>query len=92
MERRKEFDLRCHKGDGVLKIGEGKDWMEILGCGMIHPNVIRNVGLDPEEYQGFAFGTGLERVTMLKYGVSDMRMLFECDLRFLKHYGFRFFE
>jgi phenylalanyl-tRNA synthetase alpha chain len=87
-----EMDIRCHKGKGELIMGEGKDWMEILGCGMVHPEVIRNVGLNPDEYQGFAFGTGLERLTMLKYGVSDMRMLFECDLRFLKHYGFRFFE
>jgi phenylalanyl-tRNA synthetase alpha chain len=87
-----ELDVRCYKGKNILKIGEGNDWMEILGCGMVHPNVIRNVGLDPDEYQGFAFGTGLERIAMLKYGISDARMLFDCDIRFLKHYGFRFFE
>jgi phenylalanyl-tRNA synthetase alpha chain len=87
-----EIDVRCHKGKNILKIGEGNDWMEILGCGMVHPNVIRNVGLDPEKYQGFAFGTGLERIAMLKYGIRDMRMMFDCDIRFLKHYGFKFFE
>jgi len=87
-----EIDVQCHKGKGILKLGEGEDWMEILGAGMVHPNVIRNVGMDPEKYQGFAFGTGIERLAMLKYGVSDMRMLYEGDLRFLKHYGFGFFR
>lgn len=87
-----EIDVQCHKGKGVLKLGEGEDWMEILGAGMVHPNVIRNCGMDPKKYQGFAFGTGIERLGMLKYGVSDMRMLYEGDLRFLKHYGFKFFK
>jgi len=87
-----EIDVRCHKGKNILKVGEGNDWMEILGCGMVHPNVIKNIGLNPEEYQGFAFGTGLERIAMLKYGIRDMRMMFDCDIRFLKHYGFKFFE
>jgi phenylalanyl-tRNA synthetase alpha chain len=87
-----EIDVQCRKGDGILKLGEGENWLEILGAGMVHPNVIKNVGLDPEKYQGFAFGTGIERLAMLKYGVSDARMLYEGDIRFLKHYGFKFFE
>lgn len=83
-----EVDIGCHHQGGELKIGEGSDWLEILGCGMVHPNVIRNAGLDPEEYQGFAFGMGVERMSMLKYGIPDLRKFFECDLRWLKHYGF----
>ncbi len=69
-------------------IGKQDDWLEILGCGMVHPNVLRNVGLDPAVYQGFAFGMGLDRITMLKYGIPDLRTMFASDLRWLRHYGF----
>jgi phenylalanyl-tRNA synthetase alpha chain len=65
--------------------GDGR-WMEVLGCGMVHPNVLRNVGIDPEKYQGFAFGLGVERLTMLRYGVNDLRLFFENDLRFLQQF------
>lgn len=75
------------KGDEILIGGEEK-WLEILGCGMVHPNVLRNVGLDPEEYQGFAFGIGIDRLAMLKYGMPDLRAFFAGDSRWLKHYGF----
>lgn len=71
-----------------LKIGEGDDWLEILGCGMVHPRVLAACGLDPNEYQGFAFGMGIERIAMLKYGIPDLRTFFDTDLRWLKHYGF----
>lgn len=88
-----EVDIKCTKEGGkIIKFGEGDDWCEILGAGMSHPNVIKNVGLDPEHYQGFAFGCGIERLAMLKYGISDMRYLYEGDMRFLKHYSFRFYE
>ncbi len=83
-----EVDIACSWDNGVLKIGDEKGWMEMLGCGMVHPNVIKNCGLDPEEYQGFAFGMGLDRLTMLKYGIPDLRHMFEFDLRWAKHYGF----
>ncbi|MBI1214747.1 MAG: phenylalanine--tRNA ligase subunit alpha [Alphaproteobacteria bacterium] len=83
-----EMDIGCSRAGGELKIGEGEDWLEILGCGMVHPNVLKNCGIDPEEYQGFAFGMGVERVAMLKYGIPDLRTFFESDLRWLKHYGF----
>ena len=81
------------KPDGGIKLGKAKDgeeqkWMEILGSGMVHPNVLKNAGVDPEEYQGFAFGCGVERITMLKYGIPDLRTFFECDTRWLEHYGF----
>ncbi len=69
-------------------IGKPGQWLEILGCGMVHPNVLRNCGLDPEKYQGFAFGMGLDRITMLKYGIPDLRAFFSADLRWLRHYGF----
>ena len=85
-----EVDMRCSFENGELKIGpEGNRYMEMLGCGMVHPQVLKNVGLNPNEYQGFAFGTGIERLAMLKYGVSDMRKMFEPDMRWLKSYGFR---
>ncbi len=88
-----EVDIKCTKEGGkITKFGEGDDWCEILGAGMVHPNVIKNVGLNPDEFQGFAFGMGIERLAMLKYGISDMRHLYEGDLRFLKHYSFKFFE
>ena len=64
------------------------DWLEILGCGMVHPNVIRSAGLDPDRYQGFAFGMGIDRIAMLKYGIPDLRAFFDADLRWLRHYGF----
>ena len=76
------------RGDEI-RIGEGDDWLEILGCGMVHPNVLRNCGLDPDEYQGFAFGMGIDRLAMLKYGMPDLRAFFDADLRWLSHYGFR---
>jgi len=82
-----EMDIGCSRKDGGLKIGAGDSWLEILGCGMVHPNVIKNCGLDPEEYQGFAFGMGVERIAMLKYGIPDLRSFFESDTRWLTHYG-----
>lgn len=83
-----EMDIGCRRSASELVVGEGDDWLEILGCGMVHPNVLRAVGLDPDEWQGFAFGMGLDRVTMLKYGIPDLRTFFEADLRWLRHYGF----
>ncbi|HRI76979.1 MAG TPA: phenylalanine--tRNA ligase subunit alpha [Alphaproteobacteria bacterium] len=83
-----EMDIGCSREKGELKIGAGSSWLEILGCGMVHPNVLKNCGIDPDEYQGFAFGMGIERVAMLKYGIPDLRTFFESDLRWLKHYGF----
>ena len=73
----------------VIFTGTGDSWLEILGSGMVHPNVIRHGGLDPEKYQGWAFGMGLDRIAMLKYGIPDLRAFFEADLRWLRHYGFR---
>jgi phenylalanyl-tRNA synthetase alpha chain len=73
---------------GAEAIGKPGQWLEILGAGMVHPNVIRNCGLDPERYQGFAFGMGLDRIAMLKYGIPDLRQMFAADLRWLQHYGF----
>ncbi len=83
-----EMDIGCKKSKTELKIGAGDDWLEILGCGMVHPNVLRACGIDPDEYQGFAFGLGLDRLAMLKYGIPDLRTFFESDVRWLKHYGF----
>ena len=83
-----EMDIGCSRKDGELKIGAGDDWLEILGCGMVHPNVLKACGIDPTEYQGFAFGMGIERIAMLKYGIPDLRTFFESDLRWLRHYGF----
>ena len=83
-----EMDIGCSREGGELKIGTGSSWLEILGCGMVHPNVLKNCGIDPNEYQGFAFGMGIERIAMLKYGIPDLRTFFESDLRWLKHYGF----
>lgn len=83
-----EVDIGCHRSGAHLKIGEGKDWLEILGCGMVHPQVLRNCGLDPQHHQGFAFGMGLERIAMLKYGIPDLRSFFDNDQRWLSHYGF----
>ena len=88
-----EVDMKCTKEGGkIVKFGEGDDWVELGGSGMLHPVVLKNVGINPDEYQGFAFGFGVERLAMLKYGISDMRYLYEGDLKFLKHYGFKFFE
>ncbi len=83
-----EVDIGCSRDGGTLKIGPGKGWLEILGCGMVHPNVLRACNIDPDEYQGFAFGMGIERVAMLKYGIPDLRTFFDADIRWLKHYGF----
>jgi phenylalanyl-tRNA synthetase alpha chain len=83
-----EMDIGCRRGGGELVVGEGSDWLEILGCGMVHPNVLRAVEVDPEVWQGFAFGMGIDRVAMLKYGIPDLRTFFEADLRWLRHYGF----
>jgi phenylalanyl-tRNA synthetase alpha chain len=83
-----EVDIGCSREGGELKIGVGGDWLEILGSGMVHPKVLRNCGIDPEQYQGFAFGMGIERVAMLKYGIPDLRTFYESDLRWLRHYGF----
>lgn len=83
-----EMDIGCRKSKEELKIGEGDDWLEILGCGMVHPKVLQAGGIDPDEYQGFAFGVGIDRLAMLKYGIPDLRTFFESDLRWLKHYGF----
>jgi phenylalanyl-tRNA synthetase alpha chain len=84
-----EVDIQCRRDKGEVRFGEGDDWMEILGCGMVHPNVMRNCGLDPDEYQGFAWGLGIDRIAMLKYGMPDLRPFFEADVRWLSHYGFR---
>jgi phenylalanyl-tRNA synthetase alpha chain len=83
-----EVDIGCSRENGELKIGVGKDWLEVMGCGMIHPNVLKNCGIDPNEWQGFAFGLGVERFAMLKYGIPDLRTFFESDIRWLQHYGF----
>jgi phenylalanyl-tRNA synthetase alpha chain len=83
-----EVDIGCKRSRDELKIGEGDDWLEVLGCGMIHPNVLKNCGIDPNEWQGFAFGMGVERLAMLKYGIPDLRTFFESDVRWLQHYGF----
>ncbi len=87
-----EADIGYAKVGDEIKIGEGDKWLEILGCGMVHPNVLRNVNLDPEVYQGFAFGVGIDRLAMLKYGMPDLRPFFGADLRWLKHYGFLPFD
>jgi phenylalanyl-tRNA synthetase alpha chain len=83
-----EVDIGCSREGGGLKIGAGADWLEILGSGMVHPKVLANCGVDPAEYQGFAFGMGIERIAMLKYGIPDLRTFYESDLRWLRHYGF----
>ncbi|WP_312795348.1 phenylalanine--tRNA ligase subunit alpha [Tianweitania sp.] len=85
-----EVDIQCDRSrPGEVRFGEGNDWMEILGCGMVHPNVLRAGGLDPDEYQGFAWGMGIDRIAMLKYGMPDLRAFFDADVRWLQHYGFR---
>ncbi|MBB5753083.1 phenylalanine--tRNA ligase subunit alpha [Prosthecomicrobium pneumaticum] len=84
-----EVDIQCDRRGNEVRFGEGDDWLEILGCGMVHPNVVRAGGFDPDVYQGFAFGMGIDRIAMLKYGMPDLRAFFEADIRWLKHYGFR---
>jgi phenylalanyl-tRNA synthetase alpha chain len=84
-----EVDIGCTRKGGELRIGHGDDWLEILGSGMVNPKVLENCGIDPVRYQGFAFGIGVERMAMLKYGIPDLRTFFESDLRWLRHYGFR---
>jgi phenylalanyl-tRNA synthetase alpha chain len=84
-----EVDIQCSWVNGQVKIGEGDSWLEILGSGMVHPNVIKAGGLDPQKVQGFAFGMGIDRIAMLKYGIPDLRAFFEADLRWLRHYGFK---
>ncbi|MGL4636371.1 MAG: phenylalanine--tRNA ligase subunit alpha [Beijerinckiaceae bacterium] len=84
-----EVDIQCKRQGGEIRFGEGEDWLEILGAGMVHPNVLRNCGVDPDEYQGYAWGMGIDRIAMLKYGMADLRPFFEADVRWLSHYGFR---
>ncbi|MCZ8186768.1 MAG: phenylalanine--tRNA ligase subunit alpha [Beijerinckiaceae bacterium] len=84
-----EVDIQCSRKGGEIRFGEGDDWLEILGCGMVHPNVLRNCGLDPDAVQGYAWGMGIDRIAMLKYGMPDLRPFFEADIRWLRHYGFR---
>ncbi|MBL0848526.1 MAG: phenylalanine--tRNA ligase subunit alpha [Candidatus Liberibacter ctenarytainae] len=83
-----EVDIRCSRSDGAIKFDEGTEWMEILGCGMVHHKVLRNAGIDPDIYQGFAWGIGLDRLAMLKYGMPDIRDFFGADVRWIEHYGF----
>jgi phenylalanyl-tRNA synthetase alpha chain len=84
-----EVDIQCRRDKGDIRFGEGEDWLEILGCGMVHPAVLRNCGIDPDVYQGFAWGMGVDRIAMLKYGINDLRAFTEPDVRWLTHYGFR---
>jgi phenylalanyl-tRNA synthetase alpha chain len=84
-----EVDIGCSRAGGQLKIGAGDDWLEILGCGMVNPKVLQMCGVDPARYQGFAFGMGIERIAMLKYGIPDLRTFYDSDVRWLRHYGFR---
>ena len=83
-----EVDIGCSRQGGELRIGAGGDWLEILGSGMVHPQVLKNCGINPSEFQGFAFGMGIERVAMLKYGIPDVRAFYDSDLRWLRYYGF----
>jgi phenylalanyl-tRNA synthetase alpha chain len=83
-----EMDIGCSRAGGELKLGNHGDWLEILGCGMVHPKVLEMCGIDSSRWQGFAFGMGIERPAMLKYGIPDLRTFFEADTRWLKHYGF----
>ena len=83
-----EVDIGCSRRNGQFSIGAGESWLEILGCGMVHPSVLRNVGIDPNEYQGYALGMGLDRMAMLKYGISDLRAFCAGDQRWIKHYNF----
>ena len=84
-----EVDIQCRRSGGEIRFGEGEDWLEILGCGMVHANVLRNCGLDPDVHQGYAWGMGIDRIAMLKYGLPDLRDFFDADLRWIDHYGFK---
>ena len=83
-----EVDIGYEMKDGKIIVGEGNQWLEILGCGMVHPNVLKNVKVDPTRFQGYAFGIGIDRLAMLKYGINDLRAFFDCDYRWLNHFGF----
>ena len=83
-----EVDIGYKMKDGKIIVGEGDQWLEILGCGMVHPNVLKNVNVDTAKYQGYAFGIGIDRLAMLKYGINDLRAFFDCDYRWLSHFGF----
>jgi len=83
-----EVDIGYKIEKGKIVIGEGDKWLEVLGCGMVHPNVLKNVKIDSKKYQGFAFGIGIDRLAMLKYGINDLRAFFEADYRWLSHFGF----
>ena len=83
-----EVDIQCRWDDGKVTVGEGNDWLEVLGSGMVHPKVLASAGVNPDEWQGFAFGIGIDRLAMLKYGIPDLRAFFDSDLRWLRHYGF----
>ena len=83
-----EVDIGYEIKNGKIIIGEGNQWLEILGCGMVHPNVLKNVKVDPKKFQGYAFGIGIDRLAMLKYGINDLRAFFDCDYRWLNHFGF----
>ena len=83
-----EVDIGYRINNGKIIIGEGDKWLEILGCGMVHPNVLKNVKVDPSKFQGYAFGIGIDRLAMLKYGINDLRSFFDCDYRWLNHFGF----
>jgi phenylalanyl-tRNA synthetase alpha chain len=83
-----EWDMNCDRSGGQIKFGVGNDWLELGGSGMVHPKVLEMNGIDPERYQGFAFGFGVDRMAMLKYGAPDLRPFFDSDLRWLRHFGF----
>ena len=83
-----EMDIAYTKTNNVLKFGEGDEWLEILGCGMVNPIVLENCKIDSKKFQGFAFGMGIERLSMLKYGITDIRSFYESDFRWIQHYGF----
>jgi len=87
-----EMDIGCDRSGGEIRIGQGSEWLEVVGCGMVHPQVLRNCGIDPDEWQGFAFGFGIDRLAMLKYGMPDVRDTFAADTRWLAHYGFSAFQ
>ena len=86
-----EMDVQCDTSGGEVKVGQGSEWSEIVGCGMVHPNVLRSCGIDPDAWQGFAFGFGVDRLGRLKYGMPDLRDMFASDVRWLAHYGFSAF-
>ena len=83
-----EMDIAFTKRDNIIKVGEGNEWLEVLGCGMVNPKVLQNCNINSSKHQGFAFGMGIERLSMLKYGITDLRTFFESDFRWLNHYGF----